>query len=80
MSLLGSTAFDRFNTLCKVQFAEGRRLLEIQIARVNAECAQRGLINSGARLALIISSPNYSVAGIRQRCQGGNHHFLKSFS
>jgi len=53
MSVLGGTAIDPFNTLCKVQFAEGRRLLEMQIGRVNAECAQRGLINSGARLRML---------------------------
>lgn len=51
--ILSDVAIERFHTLCRVQFAEGARLLDMQIARINAECAAKGLIGSGARLHML---------------------------
>ncbi|CAE6900286.1 hypothetical protein [Paraburkholderia domus] len=53
MPLLNDAAMNNFRQLCQVQFAEGLRALSEQIGRINADCAAKGVYNSGARLLLL---------------------------
>lgn len=53
MPVLNDAALDSFNRLCRVQFAEGQRVLSEQIGRINGECAAKGVYNSGARLHMV---------------------------
>ncbi|MCG5076629.1 hypothetical protein [Paraburkholderia tagetis] len=62
MPLLSDTAIEKFRVLCNVQLAEGRRLLDVNIGRINADCAKRGLVHSGARLLMLDEAFAVAVA------------------